>query len=199
MADYTSLVTLANNPGKGKTNDVNTVVVQSNTNVTASIRLIAAAMRNDPGSVWVDATVLTLPETLWTGWTLTVNIFDTAGDLVSSSADVGLVADSDIDDLADRMVILLNATDDIANAAYSTPNLTIASGAGGDDLGDYTVTVTFTPPDSWEDQTITPAGVISTITHEGSSTDALAVLLLLGEPPIGYFIGPNGIKDTKPV
>ena len=197
MADYTSLVTLKNNPGKGKTNDVNTVVVHSNTNVAASIRLIAAAMRNDPGSVWVDATVLTLPETLWTGWTMTVKIYDTDEDLVASVTDTGLVADSNIDDMADRMVILLNALDLIAAAEYTTPDLTVA--AISDGIGDHTLVVTVNPPSSWEDQTITPAGIVSTIVHEGIAAAVLTVALILGEPPIGYFIGPNGIKDTKPV
>lgn len=92
--------------------------------------------------------------------------------IVSDNTHVGIASD-EIDDLAAAMVILLNATAEIANASYnsSTNILTVATGSGGDDIGDHTITVTVKK----NGQAI--AALVGAIVHEQTSTDVLTVQL----------------------
>jgi len=106
------------------------------------------------------------------GWRLRVFIQDapTPVDVTVTGA-----AAETVDDLGDAMVIALNADSQIANAAYATPNLTIAGVA--DALGDKTVTVEMLPPVTYADPQPIPT-FIGTITDGGIAAAALAVALV---------------------
>ena len=94
-----------------------------------------------------------------------------------------------LDDIADLMVIALNATAPIANAAYATPNLTISSIA--DNIGNLAVTAWLLPPladADFEDPTNSFTGFLSTIVDEGIAGAALTIALLPAVA-VPHFIG----------
>lgn len=82
--------------------------------------------------------------------------------------------------LAAHAVTLLNATTPIAGAAIdmgaTPPLLTIASGGGGDDLGDKTVSVEVKPPGVAGVDAV--AGFLGTLTHQGVTTAVLSVQII---------------------
>lgn len=112
------------------------------------------------------------------GWTLRVSILDSTP--VVDLSVVGGAAD-DLDALGTAMAVQLNLESIIAGAAYATPNLTIA--AAGDSLGDRTVAVTLTPPESLFDNPQPIPGYIGAITDDGAVGDALSVVLLVAVTP----------------
>ena len=83
----------------------------------------------------------------------------------------------DLDAVAALLVTALNGLADIAGAAYAAPNITVASGAGGDDLGDHKVTVSVFPPSGNTNADLQSLFVAS-ITDEGASNAALTVALV---------------------
>lgn len=186
MADYISIVTIATSAGKTFYNGTTSMVIQSNTNVDAEIQEICEAFLDDPGTVWSDSNIVTVPTNVWTGWTCTINVIDaTDGTTVLHTVtDTGLVTDTSIDDMGARLETALNLLTGIDNAAYTagTDTLVIAAGAS-DALGEEIVTVVMNPPSSWNDQTIAPAGMIGTITDEGLSSADLSVVFTVTSPP----------------
>lgn len=115
------------------------------------------------------------------GWRFRVQVISPAGAVVANVAHVGTDADDDMDAIAAALVILLNATA-IDNASFSTPTLTVATGSGGDDLGDHTVLATVLPPivnDAGgvrENEDVPIPGYVATVTDEGATTAALTVV-----------------------
>lgn len=127
-------------------------------------------------SAWAAATVTEITEgTDLENWRARVTIKDTGGTVVEEVT-VTAASGDDFDNIGGDLATALNATASIAGAAYSTPNLTVAETTDG--LGDHTVEVAMLPPATWDDPTIELAGLFGTITHEGASGDALAVVLL---------------------
>lgn len=110
----------------------------------------------------------------FTGWRMQIIISDTAGADIVDVTHTGIASDG-LDEFGDALVILLNATAPIANSAYvgATQTLTIATGSGGDDLGDHTVQVLMFPPVSNGGEDVSITEYLSTLTHEGLSTAAL--------------------------
>lgn len=130
-----------------------------------------AAAVFDGDSAWATATALaTGAATDYEDWTYRVRVSDGPGD--PDLVDVTVTGGSadDVDDIGDALVIALNATV-IDNASYSTPTLTVAG--AGDAIGDKTVAVEVIPP--WGETPI--ASMVGTITDQGSSGDALTVVL----------------------
>lgn len=133
----------------------------------------------DGAAAWDNATVTTLADVAQNaddalvGWRLRVAILD--HDPVIDVTVTGDATDDDIDALAAAMVTALNATS-IDNASYNSTSqvLTVATGSGGDDIGDKTVTVEVLPPTSFEDPIAIP-GFVSSVTDGGVATDALSV------------------------
>ncbi len=114
------------------------------------------------------------------GYKLRVSILDSTP--VIDEEVVGAGSDDTLDELGDLMVIALNANAIIANAAFVSPDLTIAGVA--DNLGDRKVQVTLTPPG---EGAVPIPGPIGIITDEGIVAAALAVALTVAaETPQVY-------------
>lgn len=139
-------------------------------------------------AAWAAATVTEITEgTDLENWRARVTVKDTGGTVVEEVT-VTAASGDDFDDIGGDLVTALNATTSIAGAAYSTPNLTVAQTTDG--LGDHTVEVAMLPPSTWDDPTIEIAGLFGTITHEGASGAALAVVMLnTALPAVKYQLG----------
>lgn len=144
-----------------------------------------AASRYGGDSAWSDATVTELTEVTaatanaFVDWVFTLIIFTATPKTFTFT---GTAANDTLDEVAAQLVILLNADADIAGAAYNatTQVLTVAAGTGVDDLGDMALTISITPPAVSDSggQTNAPqniAGLVSSTTDEGVSTDDLEV------------------------
>lgn len=131
--------------GKSTVNGTKVQIVEADDAATA--RSLASGVQ-ESDSTWSDATALdTSGESAadYTGYSYRVVVAEaTAGGTVKADVThVGIAAD-DVDDIGAALVILLNATADIANASYAANVLTAAAIADG--LGDHKLTVTATPP-----------------------------------------------------
>jgi len=193
MAASIFVVEPAVTSGRTLKDNVDSVVVWAED--AADAKLAAQAIAGGGDELWDGATATAaVVGTAWTGWRLHVKVVHpTTGAVVVDAAHTMLVTDG-VDDAAAAMVILLNASA-IDNASYLTPNLTIATGSGGDDLGDHIVTVEFLPPvdsDDWRDPTISIAGMVGAIVDEGVSTAALTVALVPANAiPVFYAAGKS--------
>jgi hypothetical protein len=143
---------------------------------TADAKQVLKAYMSIPSdAAWAAATVTALTEgTDLENWRAKLIIKDTNGDIVET-VEVTAASGDDFDDIGGDLVTALNATDTIAGAAYSTPNLKIAETTDG--IGDHTVELYFLPPTTWDDPTINLASLYGTLVHEGASGDALTVVL----------------------
>lgn len=109
------------------------------------------------------------------GWRLRIKIY---GGTVDETFTVAGAAAATVDDIGDLMVIALNANANIANAAYATPDLTIASIADG--IGDHAVNAYWLPPvgGDWEDESVSIPGFLGAIVDEGIAGAALTLALV---------------------
>lgn len=141
-------------------------------------------------AAWVASTPVLLADPAdLVGWRCKISIYDTAAALVESVT-VTAVTTGTADSLGALLVTALNLTTSIAGAAYnsSTNVLTIAETTDG--LGDHTVVAEFLPPTTWDDPTISLPAFYTSLTHEGSSGDALAVTLVqVVTPAVLYQLG----------
>lgn len=181
------LVTLDRTKGGATLKDgVDAVVVWAEDATTA--KQIAQAQQVGSAAsdaAWSAATATALAATAdFEGWRFRLRIADAP----TAAVDVTVTgaASADMDAIAALMVTALNATADISGAAYSTPNLTIASGGGGDDLGDLEVEAWMYPPTGSADfpaeTEVSFTQLLGAITDGGSSTDALAIALDTSAP-----------------
>lgn len=104
----------------------------------------------------------------------------TGGNGSGAELDLVLVSDHYLNHIG-KMVTNLNAQNDIAGAAVDLDSgasglLTIASGGGGDDLGDKTVTAKFF--NEADGAKLAIPGLLGTVTHEGNANAALSVALV---------------------
>lgn len=149
----------------------------------ADAKVVAASHFSGDAS-WASATTTAIAEetldaaSSMVGYVFTLTIFDggaqTPADDPLTVTYTGLGTD-DLDDVAAALVILLNATTDIANAAYSAPDLTLASIADG--IGDATVHFVVTPPSGDTSYDISSL-LYATITHEGIAAAVLEIALV---------------------
>lgn len=149
----------------------------------ADAKVFAASHFNGDGS-WADATATALAastldaDASMLGYTFKLTVQGGAAQTVDplTVSTVGAGTD-DLDAIAADLVTALNATADIANAAYAAPNLTLSSIA--DDIGDATVTFEVYPPSG---NTLTNLSALFTgaggITHEGIAGAALVLALV---------------------
>jgi hypothetical protein len=151
----------------------------------ADAKVMAASHFNGDGS-WADATATALTASTldanasMLGWVFKIVVTGAAGQTVDpiTATTTGAGTD-DLDAIAADLVTALNANTDIANAAYSAPNLTVATGSGGDDLGDATVVLEVYPPSGNTKVNLASLFIgAGGITHEGVATDALAIALV---------------------
>jgi len=171
---------LQNNAAKTVKATKNLVVAAE---TAADAKVFAASHFNGDGS-WADATATTVAAgTLgdaasMLGYTFKLTIRGGAAqtvDPITVSA-VGTGTDN-LGAIAALLVIALNATADIANAAYAAPNLTLSSIADG--IGDATVTFNVFPPGG---NTLTDLSALFTgaggITDGGIAGAALVLALV---------------------
>lgn len=133
-----------------------------------------ALFGGDSGAAWDDATVTAIADVAadapaMLGYRLRVRV-----EGMSPAIDVevtGAGTDDTIDEIAALMVTALNLTV-IANASYATNVLTIATGSGGDDLGDKTTIIEWFPPVALAEKVAIPGLLVSQV-HEGVATDVL--------------------------
>ncbi|MCP4900885.1 MAG: hypothetical protein GY906_28290 [bacterium] len=144
----------------------------------AAARLIAATYF-DQDSSWASAIVSSAlaEETLdaagsMLGWRFDITIDETPTNGPESITYTG-AAGEDLDAVMAEIVILLNAMDDVAGAAYVAPDLTVAVGSGGDDLGDQAVRIQIYHPDS--PSLDISAILVVAITDEGAAAADLAI------------------------
>jgi hypothetical protein len=173
MPAYT--VTLPAESGMNLVGGADVMVVFATSSTAA--KEIAAAKYDSDGACWAGATVTEIvADTDFEGWTFVVTICSGCGTGNDESATftyVGTAANNTIDEIAAQLVILLNAHADIAGAAYNTTTQVLTIAETTDGLGDQTVEVTITPPNGKSEI----ASLVSTLVHEGASSDALKVTL----------------------
>lgn len=184
MASY--LVELAE--GQAGTLKANKMVVSAAS--AADAKAFCHSQYGGDGGDWSNATVTTLADVAsnaddaLVGWRFHISVTSPAGALVADVTFVGDADDDTIDTIGAELATLLNATASIANAAYVTATqvLTIASGAGGDDLGDHTVVVEVFPPiindaggERENEDVAIPGFIASGPVHEQTATDPLSV------------------------
>lgn len=165
-----------------------TLIISAETSAEA-ILTAKAYLHLPSDAAWASSTPVVLAHDAdLEGWRLKVTITDTDGTTITATATVTAASGDDFDAIGDLMVIALNADDDIAGAAYSTPNLKIAETTDG--LGDQTVTMQFLPPITWDDPTIDFPEFFGTLVHEGVSGDALTLVLKdVVAPTVMYQLG----------
>ena len=145
-----------------------------------------------PAGYWNKATLsaaqVVKPD--YEGVKMRIRVYDTAGALVADATSAAGAASDTVNLLAAKMVTALNATAALANAAYSTPNLTIATGSGGDDLGDHRVVATLIPAageggdnTTGETEARSASAIFDAITDQGVATDVLAIALEVAAIP----------------
>ena len=141
---------------------------------------------------WAAATATLLADAAdLENWRCRVTV-TTSGGTLGDTADVTVtgVTVADFDSIGALLVTALNATANIAAAAYSTPALTISETTDGN--GDDSVTVELLPPTTWDDPTIAFPDFRTTIVHEGASGDALSCNLI-------DVVTPEVLYQTKTV
>lgn len=151
-------------------------MVVSAADATDAKAIVNAMFQGD--SSWSDATVTAIADVTQAtanglvGWVFTVTIATATPKMFTVTGDA---TTDTIDEVAAALVVLLNADDDIAGAAYNagTQVLTIAETTDG--LGDKAVTVTATPPVASYPGAIPVPGMIGTIVDEGAAGAALTV------------------------
>lgn len=158
------------------------LVVQAAT--AADAKVMAASHFNGDDGSWADATATVLTATThdtaasWLGWTFNIQISGGAAQTVDpiTATTVGAGSD-DLDAIAADLVTALNAATDIANAAYSAPNLTLSSIADG--IGDATVTLQVFPPSG--DTSMNLGTLMYTAITDGGIAGAALVIALVAD------------------
>lgn len=151
----------------------------------ADARIMAERVSNVDAADWANATVTEVAEPSdLLGWRLRCQILDPSdGSVVQDFTYTGIASDA-LDDMGAGLAALFNVP---YTAAYNatTQVITLATGAGADDLGDQEVRVGMFPPDSDSDsgdlrllsETNGVASAIDSVTDQGLSTADLEVTL----------------------
>lgn len=177
-----------NHAGGGGKGGTKILVVQAPTNTTAK-RLWADHFDEDfdaeaSGAAWDHFGLLIEPSN-WNGWTFEFRISAPPGALDEDAIVVrykGTVGDTTRDLLGANLAAALNAHPQIANAAFSSPTLTVAGAADG--LGDRSFRMTHRAPGavrgrettlfvSGKTQAGDPGDALSFTLQDGTSTGAL--------------------------
>lgn len=149
---------------------------------------LAAAAKYGQDVPWSQATATALVDTTTVNTTgaLVGYRFSIGVSNVGTASVTGVATTLDtLDEIGAALATALNALDGIANASYTagTQTLVIATGSGGDDLGDETVTVTIQAPVTTDQGGQETQGednladaFVATLTHEGEATDALTLV-----------------------
>lgn len=132
------------------------------------------------GSPTAEADVAVADANALVDWTFQIVVSDTSNAEVANVTVTGDGTNDTLDEIGTALATALNATASIANAAYTagTQTLVVASGSGGDDLGDHSVVVNVRPPAATGSGVgkTNIAGFVASVTDEGASTAALTVV-----------------------
>lgn len=132
-----------------------------------------ASAVHDNNAAWADATVVEVTQPNdYEAWTFNINIDDGTYE----AEYVGLEGDT-IEDIAAGLAAALVV--ETLTASSTGADLVIATGGGGDDLGDLAVVITVTAPDTYP-ATIASADFYTDLVSEGAAEDALSVTLVNG-------------------
>lgn len=172
-------------------NGIDTMVVSADDATDAKAIAKTHLTGDASDAAWQAATVTALADVdvadadALNGWTFRVLVEDPSDNSVVADVTVtGVTTSLDtLDEIGTALATGLNLSA-IDNAGYvgATQTLTVATGGGGDDLGDHRVTVEVKPPvvvDANGNQTNDPqhiASFVASVTDEGLSTDALTVV-----------------------
>ena len=131
----------------------------------------------DGNASWGAATVTELVEDpTMEGWRLRVRVTPPGGGPDAYDVTYVGIADDVLDDLGLGMEVLLDAAGLDSDYDISTQIMIVATGGGGDDLGDHTLTVEFLPPvDLAPEPIAVPGFIASGPTHEGAANAVLNV------------------------
>lgn len=166
------------NGGRTLRNDTDAMVVFADS--AAQAKEVAHAAVPGDGHAWLSSTT-TVTEitasTNWAGWKFEVVVqsgLGAGGDQRGHVAVTGNDTTLDtIDEIGAALVVVLNALDGIAGAAYTAATNTLTIADATDALGDQTVQVLISPPGS--DASV--SSLVGTITHEGVAAAALSAVL----------------------
>lgn len=159
-----------------KVNGVNAMVVEADSAAIAK-RLCAAQVGSDAD--WVAATATDLTAAFaadFTGFTYRIRIGaapDAVGADIVDVSYVGVASDT-VDLIGAALVTALNATAQIAGAAYNTSTNVLTIAETTDALGDHSVNVETIPNGAGGSL----SDLFSTVVHQGASGDALKVTLV---------------------
>lgn len=185
MAAY--IVALPANGGTRKAD----VMIVSATDTTNAKEIARSHFGGASDDLWASATVTAVADVLASandalvGWRFNVLVIGADDSIIADVTATGVDASDNIDEIAALLVTALNATT-INNAAYNstTQVLTIATGSGGDDIGDSTVICKALPPITYDgngterkNRDVPITGFFGSPTHEGLDTAALSVTL----------------------
>lgn len=181
MAASAFLVTLSDSaPRSALFAGANSMVVWAE-DATMAKQVAASHYSGDANAMWTDstttATAIVADADAWENFSVNIIVaHPTTYAIVANVTVDGSSSNDTIDEIAAALVTALNATD-IDNASYdsATNILTVASGSGGDDLGDHKVTVKVYRKADAGKQAI--ASMVGAVTHGGASTDALTIQL----------------------
>lgn len=136
--------------------------------------MAASQFDGDSNALWGAATATEIAAAAdFEGWRLRVAILGQENPI---DITVEGAASATVDSIAALMVTALNATTEIAGAAYNSSTQVLKVAETTDGLGDQQILVEFLPPDTLPGAQPIP-GFVSTIVDGGASGDALTVTL----------------------
>lgn len=147
------------------------VVAESTADAKA---LLQALHADEVTGGWANATFTEMAAAAdMAGWNLRVQVLKVSDGSVTADVTVTGAAAATVDTIAALMVIALNATTPIANAAYNSGTNVLTVAGTADNLGDHRVYAFMAPPGS----SVSVPGFVGAITDEGSAGAALTVAL----------------------
>lgn len=161
----------------GARNGVKAAVVYAADEADAKA-LLKALYSDDLDASWANASAVAINAgTDLNGWTLRVQVITPEGVVLADVNATGDGTNNTMDEIAALIVTALNATDDIAGAAYNSSTNTLKVAETTDNIGDHRVIVFFYPPGQTTQVKKDFPGLVGTITDEGNANAALTVVL----------------------
>ena len=163
---------------------------------SAAAARLAAASKYGGDTAWSDATVTALVDTLTVGstdglvgWRFTISVTGAGAAGATGIVTVtGATTSLDtLDEIGAALATALNGLTGIGNAAYTagTQTLVVATGSGGDDLGDQTIGLYIYPPvvndadgNQLSEDVNMQSVLVDSITDGGVATDDLEIVFL---------------------
>lgn len=170
MAATKYIVCFNPNMAVGSRNGVKSAIVVAESSADA-IDALQARFGGDSDAAWEGATATAIAAgSNWLGWTLRCEIVKPDGTVLVDVSVVGAGSDDSFDEIAALMVIALNATAALANAAYNSSTQVLSVAGAGDGKGDHELNVWFYPAG---ERVVSLPGAFGSIVDGGSAGSAL--------------------------